>query len=92
MNKKNRIFKKIFPIFLQSNYPKFNNELNKELRERLWGEFEIYLNKLSEEIKNKILPTGLADVMLNVDNPLRQNGWHPALILHFNQFFEKIDK
>ena len=30
------------------------------------------------------------EVILQMDNPLKQNGFHPAMLLHFNQFIAKM--
>ena len=75
---------------LQTNYPDVNAEISKEDREYLSGLFQDYLNKLPEQLRLKIIPMNLIEVVMQVDSPIRNNGWHPALILHFNQFIESL--
>jgi hypothetical protein len=80
----------LFNFFLQTNYPKFSNEISTDDKAYLKKSFLDYLNKLPEGLLEKIIPKSLLDVISNVDNPICTNGWHPALVLHFNQFIKVL--
>lgn len=78
-----------FRFFLRKNYPEVANISNDECDE-LGELFDIYLKEtIKEETFDKIYPKNELEVVMNMDHPLKQNGFHPALIIHFNNFVEK---
>lgn len=82
----------LFLFFLRVNYPNIYDifkinpfETSKEINLR----FSKYLkNKCSEEQLKNFLPESHANVLLYFLNkhPLYINGFHPAFIIHFNNF------
>lgn len=53
-------------------------------------EFSNYLRKIctDEQLKN-FCPKNEIDIVLNMDHPLKMNGFHPAFMYHFTQFVEE---
>lgn len=77
-----------FRFFIRKNYPKaagFSNNILDELSE----EFDKYLrSKLNEYQLKTILPESIMDIIKNMDHPLKRNGFHPALFIHFDDFLK----
>jgi hypothetical protein len=80
----------LFRYFVRKNYPTVEIT-NEELDELCIG-FNQYLKdlNLTDEAKSKIIPKNEMEVILNSNHPLKQNGFHSALLLHFNQFITKM--
>lgn len=45
--------------------------------------------KLPIELVEKITPKNEIEVIMNIDHPLKMNGFHPALLLHFNEYINE---
>lgn len=64
-----------------------NTEVGKKLSQNecilIGKKFDTYLSQLPEKTRITILPSSLFDILSNSDNPLRENGFHPALVAHF---------
>jgi len=80
----------LFRYFVRKNYPTV--EITNEELDELCTGFNQYLKdlNLSDEAKSKIIPKNEMEVILNSDHPLKQNGFHSALLLHFDQFIAKM--
>ena len=63
-----------------------NTELSQTQCAVIGKEFDAYLRKLPEKTRTIILPRSVFDIISNSDNPLRENGFHPALVAHFHIF------
>jgi hypothetical protein len=82
---------KIFRFFIRKNYSEFSETLqltNYDLDE-LGKSFNEYLEKLPIELVEKITPKNEIEVIMNIDHPLKMNGFHPALLLHFNEYINE---
>lgn len=79
-----------FRFFVRKNYPSV--EISNEDLDELCTEFNSYLDalNLTSEFIKKIAPKNEMEVVMNMDNPLKQNGFHPAMLLHFDQFIAKM--
>jgi hypothetical protein len=52
-------------------------------------DFSVYLrDKLTTEQLDRILPKNDIEVMMNMDNPIRMGGFHPAFMYHFTEFIQ----
>ena len=80
----------LFRYFVRKNYPTV--EISNEDLDEVCTGFNEYLKdlNLSDETKSKIIPKNEMEVILNSDHPLKQNGFHSALLLHFDQFIAKM--
>ena len=83
-----------FPHFVRLNYPSIGNETN-ELLIELGSEFKKYLEETFKDNKEKLEPIWDIEpkkVIMNQINksPFTINGYHPALIIHFEKFVEKV--
>lgn len=80
----------LFRYFVRKNY--LTVEITNEELDELYNGFNQYLKdlNLSEEAKSKFIPKNEMEVILNSDHPLKHNGFHSALLLHFNQFIVKM--
>lgn len=79
-----------FRYFLRKNFPMVGNSMSNEDCDAIGEDFMSYLEiKVSEEGRNKIIPKNNMEIILNVDHPLKQNGFHPALYLHFEEFLKE---
>lgn len=79
-----------FRFFVRKNYPSV--EISNEYLDELCVEFNAYLDSLNltPELIKKISPKNEMEIVMNMDNPLKQNGFHPAMLLHFDQFIAKM--
>lgn len=82
-----------FPHFIRYNYKALDNEPN-ELLIELGDEFKKYLEDKFKNNIEKLNDIWNIDpkhiIMMQVNKaPFRVNGYHPALILHFEEFFKK---
>jgi hypothetical protein len=82
-----------FPHFIRSNYKALDNEPN-ELLIELGDEFKKYLEDKFKNNIEKLNDIWNIDpkhiIMMQVNKaPFRINGYHPVLILHFEEFFKK---
>ena len=79
-----------FRFFVRKNYPSV--DISNEDLDELCVEFNNYLDalNLAPEIIKRISPKNEMEVILQMDNPLKQNGFHPAMLLHFGQFIAKM--
>lgn len=81
---------KIFRFFIRKNYPEFSElNLSNDDLDELGKSFNEYLDNLSKEIQERILPKSEIDIIINSDHPLKINGFHPALLLHFNEYINE---
>ena len=80
-----------FHCFLSVTHPGAVAELTEE-QIRLTGKaFKSYLQKIFEGNEKKLEEIWNIDpvnAMKNMDHPFRTKGFHPALILHFDQFIK----
>lgn len=82
-----------FPHFVKANYPSFRNESIETLIE-VGDEFKNYLEEKFKDNVSKlndiwnIEPNHIIMMQVN-KTPFRVNGYHPALILHFEEFFKQ---
>jgi hypothetical protein len=80
-----------FRYFVRKNFAEAGDQLTNEAIDELGEEFLRHLDiKLSDETKDKILPKSAIDVIMNADNPLRTNGFHPAYVLHFTEWIKQM--
>lgn len=79
-----------FRFFVRKNYPSV--EISNEDLDEMCVEFNKYLDalNLAPEFIKKIAPKNEMEVIMAMDSPLKQNGFHPAMILHFDQFIAKM--
>lgn len=79
-----------FRFFVRKNYPSV--EISNEDLDELCIEFNKYLDSLNlaPELIKKIAPKNEMEVIMAMGSPLKQNGFHPAMILHFDQFIAKM--
>jgi hypothetical protein len=85
-----------FPHFVRLNYPSIGSEPN-ELLIELGSEFKKYLEETFKDNKDKLEPIWDIEpkkIIMNQINksPFTINGYHPALIIHFEKFVEKVKK
>lgn len=86
---------KYFPHFIRKNYTDFKAS-NDEIME-VGVEFKEYLQDIFKYSMDKLEPIWNIDaktvIMNQVNNtPFLVNGYHPALIIHFERFIEKVKK
>lgn len=79
-----------FRFFVRKNYQ--NIVISNEDLDGMCVEFNKYLDALNLEpdFIEKISPKNEMEVILQMDNPIKQNGFHPAIYLHFHQFLAKM--
>ena len=82
-----------FPHFFRKNYPKV--EATNEEIEEIGTEFKKYLEKKFDgqmQKLEKVWDIDAKTVIMNQvnKNPFTTNGYHPALIIHFSDFVEKM--
>jgi hypothetical protein len=85
-----------FPHFIRANYPVIANESNEDLME-IGIEFKKYLEEKFKDNMDKLKPIWNIDaktvIMSRIERePFTMNGYHPALIIHFGNFVEKMNK
>jgi len=82
---------KYFPYFCRANYPEIRGESD-ELLIELGEHFKKYLEDKFKDNLDKLEPIWDIDLMkiiMNQGHPLKINGYHPALLIHFSEFIEK---
>lgn len=86
--------KDTFRFFIRKNFVDASQEMSNEDIDELGIEFHEYLDKkLSKEIKEKILPKSQIDIIMNMDHPLKTNGFEPTYVLHFTTWInDKISQ
>ena len=78
-----------FRYFLRKNFSMIGNSMSNEDCDAVGEDFMAYLEiKVSDEVRNKIIPKNNVEVILNMDNPLKMHGFNPALYLHFEEFLK----
>jgi len=83
--------KEWFRYFLRKNYPQVMGVVENEQCDEIGVEFDKYMKeKCAEEVLEKIMPKDAMEVILQADHPLKMNGFHPALLLHFDEFVKKM--
>ncbi len=85
-----------FPHFIRANYPVLKDETN-ELLIELGEAFKEYLTAEFKDKMDKLEPIWNIDARTIVMNQVNQTpflikGYHPALILHFEEFFKKMKR
>lgn len=81
-----------FPLFCRANSKELQKESN-ELLIELGNYFKEYLQeKFADkmDILEPIWDINPIKVIMQQGNPLRINGYHPALLIHFSDFIEKM--
>ena len=78
-----------FRFLIRKQYPSV--DISNEDLDILCFEFNEYLHSLnlSNKARINIYPENETEVIMNMDNPLRINGFQPALLVHFYDFIEK---
>lgn len=82
-----------FPHFCRANFKELQNEPNEMLIE-LGEHFKEYLQKKFEDKMDKlesIWDISPIKVIMQQGHPLKMNGYHPALLLHFSDFITKMN-
>ncbi len=80
-----------FPNFMRMNFPKCRDESNDTLNE-IGEEFKKYLQEVFVADMQKlddIWNIDLKNVIKNINHPFFVRGYHPALIIHFDNFVKK---
>lgn len=78
-----------FRFFIRKSFKEV--EISNEDIDELNKEFSIYLTKkFNDEKLKEFLPKNDLDVALNVDHPLRVNGFHPTIAYHFTEFIKEM--
>ena len=81
------IDKMIFRHFVRINYKDI--EIENYLLDGMCVEFNEYLNKnVTEDKLANFIPKSTMEVCFNSNHPLKHNGYHPALLLHFDNFIK----
>lgn len=80
----------MFRYFLRKNFESIvNNESNEDI-DILGLQFNEYLKEnLSDEVINRIVPNNIAKLLIESNHPLKQNGFNPALFIHFTNFIKE---
>lgn len=83
-----------FPHFVRANYPVISNESNEDLIE-IGTNFKKYLEETFKDNQNKLEAIWDISDKTVVMNQVKQipflvNGYHPALIVHFGEFIDKM--
>lgn len=78
-----------FPHFVRINFPRAANSPNVEII-AIGREFEKYMDdNFDSDLLGRIWPKSISQIILQLDHPLKTNGYEPALVLHFIQWIEK---
>ena len=76
--------KEVFRFFIRINFPDFGSKISNDDIDELGILFHKHLDsKLTEEQKQKILPKDSMTVIMQMEHPLKTNGFEPAYVLHF---------
>ena len=83
-----------FPHFIRTHYPVLRSETN-ELLIELGNEFKKYLQEKFEGKMDRLEPVWDIEpkkIIMNQVNkvPFTIEGYHPAFIIHFGEFMEKM--
>lgn len=76
-----------FPLFLRVFYSHL--DLPFEDVQDIGMGFKTYLEKLFEDKMDKLEPIWDIEpltIVINMENPIRMSGYHPALVLHFTEY------
>jgi hypothetical protein len=85
--------KDTFRYFIKTNFVEAMEQMTIQAIDELGEEFHRYLDiKLKDETKEKILPKNAMDVIMNIDHPLKQNGFHPAYVMHFHEWIKVMQE
>lgn len=81
-----------FRYMLRKNYPAALFLPNKVV-DQLGIKFDTEL-KSKVDIKTylKIAPKDVVEIIMNMDHPFKHNGFHPAYVLHFNNWLQEQKK
>jgi hypothetical protein len=83
--------KDVFRYFIRINYPNLQTQITNEDCDEIGKSFSDYLkDNLKEDVIIKIVPKDAIDFITNSEHPLKMNGFHPALLLHFYNFIKKM--
>ena len=79
----------MFQFFTRKNHP--DVKISHADLVNIYLGFGEYLEDLhlDNNTKSKIFPQSEAEIILDMENPLKINGFHPALLLHFNEFIQQ---
>jgi hypothetical protein len=81
---------KYFPNFCRANFKGLQNESN-ELLIELGDHFKEYLQEKFADKMEKLEPIwdiNPINVIMEQGHPIKINGYHPALLLHFIEFLD----
>lgn len=77
--------KDTFRYFIRKNFPEV--DFSNEEIDAMDIEFHNHLNSiLTDDQKESILPKGAIEVIMQLDHPFKNQGFHPAYYLHFVQW------
>ena len=80
-----------FRVFIRKNWSGI--EITNDECDAMLKDFSVYLRKkLTEDQLNRILPKNDIEVMMNMDNPIRMGGFHPAFMYHFMEWVDEMKK
>ena len=80
-----------FRVFIRKNWTGI--EITNGECDAMLKDFSVYLReKLTKEQLNRILPKNDIEVMMNMDNPIRMGGFHPAFMYHFTVWVDEMKK
>lgn len=85
--------KKVFRHFIGINWREAAKQLSTDDIDALGYEFNNYLFnivKITDNVKTNIMPKSMVDVFSKHLNPLFDKGFHPAYVLHFNDFINHM--
>jgi len=82
----------IFRYFVRKNFSVSFEKVSNEDIDKIGIQFHKYLDDKLNEKQKSILPTNIADILINSEHPLKQNGFDPAYVCHFIQWIEQESK
>ena len=83
--------KDCFRHFVRIQYP--GVELSNDGLDEMWPEFDKYLRGIvGDEKAESWYPKSPMDVILAAEHPFKMFGYEPALVLHFGNFVEEMQK
>lgn len=85
--------KETFRYFVRKNYEEASKDLGVEEIDELGVEFHSHLrDKLDDDAWETIVPNNSMDLIMKIGHPFKINGFHPAYVLHFSEWIEKMSQ
>ncbi len=78
----------IFRYFIRKNFSSSFEKISNEDIDKIGVAFHKYLDEKLNEKQKLILPKNVADILINSEHPLKQNGFDPAYVAHFIQWIK----